>query len=174
MYSFMRAISSVFPFGERVSLIYMGFGLASSPILTWSWASSVGGSRCSKRVSHSMFRCLIQGSSSVSISSISSSFGSGWAETMLTETGPNRVPTLISELKDEVSEEWSYLANGLESMSDWSDVVLYPNPRLSFRLRELTTSNGALRPLPQFRPSLSSKRYPHRSIMPAIFGETHE
>src|SRR3954470_8390229 len=77
----------------------MGFGLASSPILTWSRASSLGGSRCSKRISHNMFRCLIQGSSSESISSISSSFSSGWAETMLTETGSNNVPTLTSELK---------------------------------------------------------------------------
>src|SRR3954465_9607345 len=104
--------------------------------------------------------------------SISSSSGSGWAEAMLTETGSNNAPTLLSELKDEVSEEWSYLANGLESTSDWSGVGLYPNPRLSFQPRELTTSSGALRPLPQFRPSLSSKRYPHRSIMPAIFGKT--
>src|SRR3954467_12265072 len=102
----------------------MGFVLASSPILTWSRASSVGGSHCSKQMSHSMFRCLIQGSSLVSISSISSSSGSGWAETMLTETGSNSVPTLTSELKDEVSEEWSYLANGLESTSDWFGVQL--------------------------------------------------
>src|SRR3954466_14085530 len=126
----------------------MGFGLATLPILTWSRASSVGGSRCSKRMSHNMFRCLIQGSSSESISSFSSSSGSGWAETMLTETGSNNVPTLTSELKDEVSEEWSYLANGLESTSDWSGVVLYHNSRLSFQPRELMTSNGALRPLP--------------------------
>src|SRR4051812_31996358 len=152
----------------------MGFGLVSSPILTWSRASSVGGSRCSKRVSHSMFRCLIHGTSSVSIRSISSSSGSGWAETMLTETDPNKVPTLMLELKDEVSEEWSYLANGLESTFDWSGVVLYPNPRWSFHPRELTASNGALRPLPPFRLSLSSKRYTHRSIMPAIFEETQE
>src|SRR3954470_18926286 len=126
----------------------MGFGLVSSPILTWSKASSVGGSRCSKQMSHGMFRCLIQGSSSVSISSISSSSGSGWAEAMLTETGSNSVPMLMSELKDEVSEEWSYLDNGLESTSDWSGVKLYPNPRWSLRLRELQTSNGVLRPLP--------------------------
>src|SRR2546430_5407810 len=121
----------------------MGFGLASSPILTWNRASSMGGSRCLKRMSHSMFRCLIQGSSSVSISSISSSSGSGWAETMLTETGSNNVPTLTSELKEEVSEEWSYLANGLDSTSDWSGVELYPNPRWSVKQLELLTSNGA-------------------------------
>src|SRR4051812_31507580 len=121
-----------------------------------------------------MFRCLIQGSSLVSISSISSSSGSSWAETMLIEIGSNNVPTLTSELKDEVSEKWSYLANGLESMSDWSGVVLYPNPRWSFLPRELMVSNGAFRPLLQFKPSLSSKRYPHRSIMPAIFRETQE
>src|SRR3954470_16157156 len=126
----MRAIRSSFSLGERESLMYMGFGLAPSPIFTWSKASSVGGSRCAKQVSHSMFRCLIQRSSSVSISSISSSFGSGWAETMLTETGPNDISTLLSELKDVVSEEWVYLVNGLESMSDWSGVALYPNPRL--------------------------------------------
>src|SRR4051812_22854228 len=125
----------------------MGFRLVSSPILTWSRASSVGGSHCSKRISHNMFRCLIQGSSTVSISSISSSSGSSKAEAMLTETGSNSVPTLISELKDEVLEEWSYLANGLESMSDWSGVELYPNPRWSFHLRELKTSSGAFRPL---------------------------
>src|SRR4051812_17372134 len=170
----MRVIRSSCSLGERVSLVYMGLGLASLLILTWSRASSVGGSRCSKRVSHSMFRCLIQGSSSVSIISISSSSGSGWAKTMLTETGPNDASMLILELKNSVSEELLYLTNGLESTSDWSGVALYPNPRLSFQPRELTTSNGALRPLPQFRPSLSSKRYPHRSIMPAIFGETHE
>src|SRR3954462_3278660 len=144
----MRAIRSAFSSEERVSLIYMGFGLASSPIFTWSKASSVGGSRCSKRMSHSMFRCLIQGSSSVFISSISSSFGSGWAETMLTETGSKSVVMLISELKDEVSEEWLYLDNGLESTSDWSGVELYPNPPWSLKLRELQTSNGVLRPLP--------------------------
>src|SRR5438270_12828688 len=126
----------------------MGFGLASSPIFTWSKASSVGGSRCSKRMSHNMFRCLIQGSSSVSISSISSLSGSGCAETMLTETGSNSVPTLTSELKDEVSEEWSYLAHGLESTSDWSGVELYHNPRWSFQPRELKASSGAFRPLP--------------------------
>src|SRR3954471_11582220 len=74
------AIRSAFSSRERVSLIYIGFGLASSPIFTWSKESSVGGSRCSKRMSHSMFRCLIQGSSSVFISSISSSSGSGWAD----------------------------------------------------------------------------------------------
>src|SRR3954467_7662773 len=152
----------------------MGFGLVSSPILTWSRASFMGGSHCSKRMSHSMFRCLIQGSSSVSISSISSSSGSGWAEAMLTETGSNSVPTLISELKDEVSEEWSYHANELESTSDWSGVELYPNPRWSFQPRELKTSSGAFHPLLQFKLFLSSKRYPHRSIMPAIFGDTHE
>src|SRR3954465_2975522 len=106
---------------EGVTDVY-GLQLALSPILTWSRASSVGESRCSKRVSHSMFRCLIQGSSSVSISSISSSSGSGWAEAMLTETGSNSVPMLTSKLKDEVSEEWSYLANGLESTFDWSGV----------------------------------------------------
>src|SRR4051812_47470857 len=78
---------------------------------------------------HNMFRCLIQGSFLVSISSILSSSGSGWAETMLTETGSNNVPTLTSELKDEVLEEWSYLASGLESTSDLSGVELYPNPR---------------------------------------------
>src|SRR3954468_11738958 len=144
----MRAIRSAFSSEERVLLIYMGFGLASSPIFTWSKASSVGGSRCSKRMSHSMFRCLIQGSSSVFISSISSSSGSGWAETMLTETGSKSMPTLISELKDEVLEEWSYLDNGLESTYDWSSVVLYPNPRWSLKPRELQTSNGILRPLP--------------------------
>src|SRR5438270_17727 len=44
-----------------------------------------------------------------SISSLSSSSGFGWAETMLTETGSNNVPMLTSELKDEVSEERSYL-----------------------------------------------------------------
>src|SRR4051812_17484386 len=121
-----------------------------------------------------MFRCQIQGSSSVSISSISSSSGSDWAETMLTETGSNNVPTLTSEFKDEVTEEWSYLANGLESTSDWSGVVLYPYPRWSFQPRELTVPSGAFQPLSQFKPSLSSKRYPHRSIMPAIFGETQE
>src|SRR3954463_11799026 len=103
----------------------MGFGLASSPIFTWSKESSVGGARCSKRMSHNMFRCLIQGSSSVSISSISSSSDSGWAETMLTETGSNSVHMLTSELKYEVSEEWSYLANGLESTSNWSSMELY-------------------------------------------------
>src|SRR3954467_3811716 len=124
MYSLMWAIRYVFSFWERVSLIYMGFGLASSPILTWIKTSSVGGSRCSKRISHSIFRCLIQGSSSVSISSISSSSGSGWAEAMLTETGSNNVPTLISELNDEVYEEWLYLSNGLESTSDWSGMGL--------------------------------------------------
>src|SRR3954471_6786012 len=70
MYSLMRAIRSAFSSKERVSLMYMGFGLASSPIFTWSKASSVGGSRCSKRMSHSMFRCLIQGSSSVFISNL--------------------------------------------------------------------------------------------------------
>src|SRR3954468_2938110 len=170
----MRAIRSAFSSKERVSLMYMGFGLASSPIFTWSKASSVGGSRCSKRISHSMFRCLIQGSSSVFISSISSSSGSDWAETMLTETGSKSVPTLTSELKDEVSEEWSYLGNGLESTSDWSGVALYPNPRQSFQPRGLMLSSGAFRPLPQFKPSLSSKRYPHHSIMLAIFGNTHE
>src|SRR3954469_15758367 len=148
MYSLMRAIRSAFSSKERVSLIYMGFGLASSPIFTWSKESSVGGSRCSMRISHSMFRCLIQGSSSVFINSISSSFGSGWAETILTETGSKSVPTLTSELKDEVSEEWSYLDNGLESTSDWSGVKLYPNHRWSLRPRELQTSNGVLRPLP--------------------------
>src|SRR4051812_29350998 len=121
-----------------------------------------------------MFRCLIQGSSSVSISSISSSSGSSWAETMLIETGSNNVPMLTSELKDEVSEEWSYLANGLESTSDWSGVVLYPNSRWSFQPRELKASSSALQPLPQFKSSLSSKRYLHRSIMPTIFGDTHE
>src|SRR5438045_7444686 len=133
----MRVIRSAFSSKERVSLMYMGLGLASSPIFTWSKASSVGGSCCSKRMSHSMLRCLIQGSSSVFISSISSSSGSGWAETMLTETGSKSVPTLISELKDDVSEEWSYLDNGLESTSDWSGVVLYPNPRWPLRRREL-------------------------------------
>src|SRR4051812_29143335 len=152
----------------------MGFGLASSPILTWSRASSVDGSRCSKRISHSMFRCLIQGSSSVSISSISSSSGFGWAETMLTETGSNNVLALTSELKDKVSQEVSFLTNGLESTSDWSGVVLYPNPRRSFQPRELTVPNSAFRPLSQFKPSLSLKRYPHRSIMPVIFRETQE
>src|SRR3954465_7696397 len=86
---------------EGVTDLYMGFGLASSPILTWSKASSVGGSRCSKRMSHSMFRCLIEGSSSVAFSSISSSSGSGWVEAMLTETGSNSLPMLMSELKDE-------------------------------------------------------------------------
>src|SRR3954464_3745291 len=146
----MRAIRSAFSSKERVSLIYMGFGLASSPMFTWSKASSVGGSRCSKRMSHSMFRCLIQGSSSVFISSISSSSDSGWAETMLTETGSKSVPMLISKLKDEVTEEWSYLDNGLESTSDWSGMKLYPNPRWSLWPRELQTSNGALRPLPLF------------------------
>src|SRR5436190_16910829 len=144
-------------FLREVSLIYMGFGLASSPIFTWSKASSVGGSRCSKRMSHSMFRCLIQGSSSVFIGSILSSSGSGWAETMLTETGSKSVPMLTSELKDEVSDEWSYLANGLESTSDWSGVVLYPNPRWSFTPRALQTSNSVHHPLPQFSPSLSAK-----------------
>src|SRR3954468_7080769 len=114
----MRAIRSAFSSRKRVSLVYMGFGLASSPIFTWSKESSVGGSRCLKRMSHNMFRCQIHGSSSVFISSISSSSGSGWAETMLTETGSKSVPMLISELKDEVSEEWSYLDNGLESTSD--------------------------------------------------------
>src|SRR4051812_121052 len=128
--------------------MYMGFGLASSPILTWSRASSVGGSHCLKRISHNMFRCLIQGSSSVFISSISSSFGSGWAETMLTETGSNNVPMLISESKDEVSEEWSCLATGLESTSDWSDMVLYPNHQQSFQPQGLKLLSGALRPLP--------------------------
>src|SRR3954464_3907630 len=126
----------------------MGFGLASSPIIAWSKESSVGGSRCSKRMSHNMFRCLIQGSSLVFINSISSSSGSGWAETMLTETDLKSVPMLMSKLKDEVSEEWSYLDNGLESTSDWSDVELYPNPRWSLKPRELQTSNGVLRPLP--------------------------
>src|SRR4051812_48833904 len=99
-------------------------------------------------MSHSMFRCLFQGSSSVFISSISSSSSSGWAETMLTETSSKSVPTLISELKDEVSEEWSYLDNGLEFTSDWSGVVLYPNPWWSLKPRELQTPNGVLRPLP--------------------------
>src|SRR3954463_3304944 len=126
--------------------MYMGLGSASSPIFTWSKASSVGGSRCSKRMSHSVFRCLIQGSSSVFISSISSSSGSDWAETMLTETGSKSVTMLISELKDEVSDEWSYLDNGLESTSDWSGMVLYPNPRWSLVPRALQTSNGVLRP----------------------------
>src|SRR3954467_2224076 len=98
-------------------------------------------------MTHSMFRCLIQGSSSVFISSISSSSGSGWVETMLTETGSKRVPMLMSELKDEVSEEWSYLDNGFESTSNCSSVKLYPNPRWYLRPRELQNSNGVLRPL---------------------------
>ena len=67
---------------------------------------------------------------------------------MLTETGSKSVPMLILELKDEVSEEWSYLVNGLESTSDRSGVELYPNPRWFLKLRELQTSNGVLRPLP--------------------------
>src|SRR3954468_9536538 len=155
----MRAIRSTFSLGERVSLIYMGFELASSPRLTWSKASSVGGSRCSKRMSHSMFRCLIQGSSSVFIISISSSCGSGWAETMLTETGSNSVPMLMSELKDEVSEEWSYLDNGLESTFDWSGMKLYPNPRWSLRPRELQTSKV---------PSVLC----HSSVLPCLRNDT--
>src|SRR5204863_8524836 len=99
-------------------------------------------------MSHSMFRCLIQGSSSVFINSISSSSGSGWAETMLTETGSKSVTMLGLELKDVVSGEWSYLANGLEPTSDWSGAVLYPNPRWSFTPRALQASNGVLRHLP--------------------------
>src|SRR3954465_3194023 len=99
-------------------------------------------------MSRSMFRCLIQGSSSVFISSISSSSGYGWAETMLTETGSKSVPMLTSELTDEVSDEWSYLDNGLESTSDWSGAVLYPNPRWSLMSRALQTSNGVLRHQP--------------------------
>src|SRR2546430_14894994 len=121
-----------------------------------------------------MFRCLIQGSSSVSISSISSSSGSGWAETMLTETGSNNVPTLTSKLKDEVSEEWSYLDSGLEFTSNWSGMELYPNPRWSLKPRELQISSGAFRPSPYCNPSFSSKRDPQRSTMPAIFGETQQ
>src|SRR4051812_2266690 len=115
----MRVIKLSFSLGERVSLMYIGFGLASSHILTWSKASSVDGSRCSKQISHSTFRCLIQRSFSVSISLILSSFSSGWAETMLTKTSSNNVPMLTSKSKDEVSEEWLYLANGFESTYDW-------------------------------------------------------
>src|SRR5436189_6195358 len=96
----------------------MGFGLASSPILTWSKASSVGGSRCSKRMSHSMFRCLIQGSSSVFISSISSSPGSGWAESMLTETG---------------SKECAYANIGIERRGVGGVVV--PGQRIGVHVR---------------------------------------
>ena len=128
--------------------MYMGLGLASLPIFTWSKASSVGGFRCLRWMSHSVFGCLFQGPCSVFVSLSHHHPAPVGAETMSTEIGSKSVPVLTSELKDAVSDEWSYLASGLESTSDWSGVVLYPNPRLSFTPRALQTSNGVFRPLP--------------------------
>ena len=84
------------------------------------------------------------------------------------------MPTLISELKDKESEEWSYLANRLESTSDWSGVVLYPNPRWSFQLRELKDSSDAFSAFAAVQTFIVFEMKPHHSIMLAIFEETQE
>jgi len=59
IYSRMSCISSSFSEGDTLLLMKIGLGLASSPRFTWVTLSSVGGSRCSKRVAQRVFKCLI-------------------------------------------------------------------------------------------------------------------
>ena len=72
----------------------------------------MGSSRCLKRVSQRVFKCLIYGSESDWINSsdskISSLSSSTWlVDTMFTERLSKIWPTLISESQDDVADELS-------------------------------------------------------------------
>jgi len=58
IYSRTSCIRSSFSEGEKLSLMKMGLGLASSPRFIWVTLSSVGGSHYSKCISQRVFKCL--------------------------------------------------------------------------------------------------------------------
>jgi len=109
----MSCIRCSFSEGDKLSLMKMGLGLASSLRFTWVTLSSVGGSHCSKCVSQRVFKCLIYRSESDWINSlgskVSSPPSSKWlADTMFTERLPKIFPALTSESHDDVTDELSW------------------------------------------------------------------
>jgi len=103
-------IKSSFSEGDKLSLMKMGLGLASSP--RFIWVTVVGSSRCSKSISQRVFKCLIQGSESYWTNSldlkVSSLSSSKWlVDTMFTERLLKILSTLISESYDDVTDELS-------------------------------------------------------------------
>jgi len=106
----MRCIKSSLLEGDKLSLMKMGLGLASSPRFIWVTLSSMGGSRYSKRSSQRVFKCLIHGSKSDWINSsdlkVSSPSSSKWlVDTMFTERLSKISPTLTSKSHDNVVDE---------------------------------------------------------------------
>ena len=135
MYSRTRDIRSSFPRGDKLLLMKMSLEIALSPRLIWVTLSYVGGSRCSKRISQRVFRCLIQ--RSVSDWIISLSFSPGWlVETIFIERSLKMLSTLISNSYNDVPDEWLwYKPFKLRGWRDWSWHITQPPASLMIIIR---------------------------------------